>query len=236
VQIGFAALPLATAAIAGGLAARTGGSAVRRFTPAKPLWALGLLAFAAGAAAEAYGAAGGWGSASFKAYYLAGGCLTVALLGAGSAFLALPRTVAYVVLGAVATAVAGSAVSVLLAPVDAARLAAAAADAPPANDALGGHSFLWAIAMSSGGSALLIAASVLSLARRQRVRANVLILAGVLLVGGSGVLTRLGSYGAVYGGQIAGLLLLTAGFELAERRGGALRTRPRGLGVSGTRA
>ena len=97
VEIGPAAIPLVTALVAAALAARVGGSAVRRFRPAKALWALGLLLFAIAAAAEAYGAADGWGPASFKVYYLAGGCLTVALLGAGSAWLVLPRDAALVV-------------------------------------------------------------------------------------------------------------------------------------------
>src|SRR5215210_2768572 len=61
VEIGPAVIPLITALIAAGLAARVGGSAVRRFRPAKALWALGLLMFAVAAAAEAYGAADGWG-------------------------------------------------------------------------------------------------------------------------------------------------------------------------------
>ena len=99
-EIGPAVIPLITALIAAGLAARVGGSAVRRFTPAKALWALGLLMFAIAAAAEAYGAADGWGPASFRVYYLAGGCLSVGLLGAGSAWLVLPRDAALLLTGA----------------------------------------------------------------------------------------------------------------------------------------
>ena len=228
-SVGFAALPLLTAAAAAVLAARTGGSAVRRYTPSKVLWALGLLLAAAAAGAEAYGTADGWGPASFRVYYLAGGCLTVAFLGAGSAFLALPRPAALVVLGALATATIGATVSILVADLDATLLHATADHRPPSNDALRGHAFLWAVAMNSVGSLLLVGGSLLSIARRRRIGANVLIVAGVLAFAGQGTLTRLGSYGYAYAAQTAGLALMLAGFELAERRGGAGRRRPRGL-------
>lgn len=47
-------------------------------------WSAGLAAYALGAAAIAAGAAAGWNEGSFRAYYLFGGLLTAALLGAGS--------------------------------------------------------------------------------------------------------------------------------------------------------
>jgi hypothetical protein len=51
-------------------------------------WSAGLAAYALGAAAIAAGAAAGWNEGSFRAYYLFGGLLTAALLGAGSLLLA----------------------------------------------------------------------------------------------------------------------------------------------------
>jgi len=47
-------------------------------------WAGALLAYAAAAAATAWGAAHGWDTRSFRVYYLAGGLLTAPLLGIGS--------------------------------------------------------------------------------------------------------------------------------------------------------
>jgi hypothetical protein len=47
-------------------------------------WSAGLAAYALGAAAIAWGAAAGWNEGVFRAYYLFGGMLTAALLGAGS--------------------------------------------------------------------------------------------------------------------------------------------------------
>lgn len=212
-----ALLPLMAALVAGALAARMAGSAVRGFAPQKPLWALGLLLFAAASGAAAYGTADGWGEASFTVYYLAGACLCVALLGAGSAFLALPRPVALVVLGATATACLAATVSVIIAPVDAAILAQASGLGAPSNDALGGSAYLWAIAMNSVGTALLVAGAVVSIARRRRPGPNAAILAGVLVIALAGTLTRLGGEQLLYEGQLVGLLLLGGGMEWANR-------------------
>jgi hypothetical protein len=232
VEIGPAAVPLVTALVAAGLAARVGGSAVRRFAPAKALWALGLALFAIAAAAEAYGAADGWGPASFRVYYLAGGCLTVGFLGAGSAWLALPRDAALLMTGALAVAAVGATVSVLVAELH--PLGAYGTHLkPPPNDILTGHAFLWAIGINTVGTLLVVASSLSSVIRRRRVTGNVLLLAGVAALAGSGALTRVGDDGLVIAGQALGIVLLAAGFELAERSPGARRPRVRGLGVSG---
>ena len=73
-------------------------------------WSAGLAAYALGAGAIAAGAAGGWNEAWFRAYYLFGGLLTAALLGAGSLLLAGVR-----VAGPVALVYAGLAVGVAVA-------------------------------------------------------------------------------------------------------------------------
>jgi hypothetical protein len=52
--------------------------------PQFALWSAGLATYALGAAAIAWGAAAGWNDGVFRAYYLFGGLLTAALLGAGS--------------------------------------------------------------------------------------------------------------------------------------------------------
>ena len=73
-------------------------------------WSAGLAAYALGAAAIAAGAAAGWNDGSFRAYYLFGGLLTAALLGAGSLLLAGVR-----IAGPVALVYVGLAVGVALA-------------------------------------------------------------------------------------------------------------------------
>jgi hypothetical protein len=231
VEIGPPVIPLVTALVAAGLAARVGGSAVRRLAPAKVLWALGLLLFAIAAAAEAYGAADGWGPASFRVYYLAGGCLTVGLLGAGSAWLVLPRDAALVLTGGLAVAVLGATVSVLVA--DLTPLGEYGAHLrPPPNDTLTGHAYLWAIGMNTAGTLLVVGSSLASIARHRRITGNALLLAGVAALAGSGTLTRFGDEGLVIAGQAVGIVLLAAGFELAERAPGTRRPHVRGLGVS----
>ena len=64
-----------------GCSPRAGGGGASRSSPSG---APGLAAYALGAAAIAWGAAGGWNEGVFRAYYLFGGLLTAALLGAGS--------------------------------------------------------------------------------------------------------------------------------------------------------
>ncbi len=214
-----AILPLVTALIAGALAARMAGSAARSFAPSKPLWALGLLLFAAASAAAAYGTADGWGSISFRVYYLTGACLCVALLGAGSAFLALPRTLALIIFGMTITATIGATVTVLIAPVDASAFASLTGLTAPPNSAIGGHAAIWAIAMNSVGTVLLIIGAGVSLARRVRIGPNAAILAGVIVIALAGTLTRFGGHETLYVSQMIGLLILGAGMEWANRVG-----------------
>jgi hypothetical protein len=70
------------------LSLRLAALVVRRYrarrAPELLAWAASLACFAAGSAALAWGAAAGWDDRSFRAYYLFGGLLTAALLGAGS--------------------------------------------------------------------------------------------------------------------------------------------------------
>ena len=85
-------------------------SLMRRRSGEKALWGSGFLLFAVAAACEAVAQRDGWSPGLFRAYYLAGGVLTVAYLGAGSAWLLLPRRARDLLLGglAVATAAASS--------------------------------------------------------------------------------------------------------------------------------
>lgn len=70
------------------LSLRLAALVVRRYrarrAPELLAWAASLACFAAGSAALAWGAAAGWDDRSFRVYYLFGGLLTAALLGAGS--------------------------------------------------------------------------------------------------------------------------------------------------------
>ena len=69
-----------------------------------------------------------------------------------------------VLLGGFAVAAVAATIAVALAPVDLQMLAATATGRPPANAALGGHAFLWAIALNSLGTVFLVGGSLLGIA------------------------------------------------------------------------
>jgi hypothetical protein len=77
-------VPFAAALLSLRLAGLVVGRYRQRPAPELLAWAASLACFAAGSAALAWGAAAGWDDRSFRAYYLFGGLLTAALLGAGS--------------------------------------------------------------------------------------------------------------------------------------------------------
>ena len=166
----------------------------------KGLWAVGFLLFAVATTCEAIAQRAGWTPALFRTYYLAGGVLTVAYLGAGSAWLLLPRRARDLLLGALVLATAAAVVTVLIAPVDTHTLAVTSSGRPPANAALVGHAFLWAAALNTFGSVFLIGGS------------------GALVVALATGMSRLGDYSFVYAGELVGIALMFAGFRLVGAR------------------
>src|SRR5436190_14045382 len=213
-QVADALLPLAAALLAFVFALRLGLSWRRRPAAQKVFWGIGFAFFGIEATAEAVAYRHGWLARLFRIYYVAGGVLTVAWLGAGSAWLLLPRRARDVMLGALLLATAAAAVSVLLAPVHADALALAASGRPPANHALHGHAFLWAIALNSFGTLFLVGGSAWSIVRRQRVRTNVWIGLGALVTALATGMSRAGSYSFVYAGELVGIGLMFCGFTL----------------------
>ncbi|HEX6703016.1 MAG TPA: hypothetical protein VF101_19990, partial [Gaiellaceae bacterium] len=207
-----AVLPVATVLVALAFALLLLRSYRARPAGQKAFWAAGFALFAAAAACEAAAQRVGWSPGLFRAYYLCGGVLTVAYLGAGSAWLKLRPRARDVLLGALALATAAAIATVVLAPVDAAAIAATAGDRPPANGAIGGHAFLWAIALNSFGTLFLVGGSALSILRRQRVRTNLWIGGGALVVALATGLSRTGDYSLVYAGELVGVALMFCGF------------------------
>ncbi|MGZ4410114.1 MAG: hypothetical protein ACXVY6_15220, partial [Gaiellaceae bacterium] len=189
-------------------------SLLRRAAGQKALWAVGFALFAVAAASEAAAQRAGWNPSLFRLYYIAGGVLTVAYLGAGSAWMLLPRRGRDLLVGGLAVATVAAITAVLLAPVDVHGLAAAHSGQPPANGVLGGHAFLWAVVMNSVGTLFLVGGSLLSIARRQRVRANVWIASGALTVAAATGLSRTGDTSLVYLGELIGIALMFCGFTL----------------------
>jgi hypothetical protein len=216
-------LPVAAALLALLFAGLLATSFRRRPAGQKGLWAIGFLFFAAATVSEAVAQRAGWTPPLFRAYYLAGGVLTVAYLGAGSAWLLLPRRARDILLGALVVATIAATLTVALAPVDTHVLASTASGRPPVNSALGGHAFLWAAVLNTFGSVFLIGGSLYSIARRQRVRTNLWIGSGAVVVALATGMSRLGDYSYVYAGELVGIALMFAGFRLV----GALPARAR---------
>jgi len=189
------------------IALRLSADLVRRYrtrpSPGLLLWAGALASFAAGSGALAWGAAAGWSNPAFRVYYLFGGLLAAALLGAGSLERVGVRWIAPLTLVYVGLAV-GIAVAVpLTAPVSGSSIPEAQAHLAlfPAR--------VLAIAANSLGSLAAITVALLGL--RQRPRGNTLVLAGLLVAGIGSALAGLGEAESSAFTAVAAVLLY-AGF------------------------
>ncbi|GAC1344684.1 MAG: hypothetical protein NVSMB29_18450 [Candidatus Dormibacteria bacterium] len=191
-------------------------------------WSVGLLIFAAAAAAQAVGLARGFSPAVFRVFYLFGGVLGVIYLALGTLFLLAPPRVARTcaaVLGALTVAVAADAVVV---PVDASKLTS---NAGVLGEAITGHGnplYIAAVAFNILGTLVLVGGSGWSawrLARSHagldRVVCNVLLTAGALLIaaGFSAAKTVGASLDALGGYEAAGIAIMFAGFLALGRVG-----------------
>jgi hypothetical protein len=190
------------------VAFRLAGALVRRLrrrrAPELVAWAGSLFAYALACAALAWGAAAGWDTRAFRAYYLFGGLLTAPLLGVGSLLRAGRRWAAPVGLAYAGLAV-GIAISV---PVSGSF---SGSGIPPAQDHL---DFVPArlVAILGNGLGTLAAVAVALLTIRRRPLGNGLVLAGLAVAGAGSALVGLGEAGtaAVFA---AAALLLYLGFS-----------------------
>jgi hypothetical protein len=148
-------------------------------------WSAGLGAYALGAGAIAAGAAGGWNEAWFRAYYLFGGLLTAALLGAGSLLLVGVRAA-----GPVALVYAGLAVGVAIAaPVEP---AVSGTSIPEAQEHLAFFpARAVAIVGNVAGSVALVGVGLAGL--RRRPLGNALLLGGFAVAAAGSALAGLGA-------------------------------------------
>ncbi len=201
--LAFAAALLALR-LAGALAGRWRAS--RR--PELLAWAASLAAYAAASAALAWGSASGWDEPSFRVYYLCGGLLTAALLGAGSLLLrghrwVLPAVLLY------------------------AGLAAGVALAEPLGEPVGGTSIpeaqehldlfparVLAIAGNTIGTLAVLAVALVTI--RRRPLGNALIVAGVAVAALGSALAGLGAAPTAAFAAVA-VVLLYGGFVSRPR-------------------
>jgi len=191
---------------------RLSADLVRRYRerPAPELlaWAAALGAFAAGSGTLAWGAAAGWSDPAFRVYYLFGGLLAAALLGAGSLLLLGVRFVAPLTLAYVGLAVGVAIAMPLTAQVSGTSIPEAQAylDLFPAR--------VLAIAANSVGT--LAALTVALIGLRRRPLGNGLILAGLLVAALGSALAGLGEAATAAFSTVAALLLY-GGFVLPAR-------------------
>jgi hypothetical protein len=194
------------------LALRLSADLVRRQrerpAPGLLAWAAALAAFAAGSGAIAWGSAAGWSNPAFRVYYLFGGLLAAALLGAGSLLrVGVPR-VTPVTLVYVGLAI-GIAVAVPLTdPVTGSAIPEAQAHLAffPAR--------LVAILANSAGTLAAVVVAVMGL--RRRPLGNALVLAGLAVAAVGSALAGLGkAESSVF--TAAAVVLLYAGFVIPRR-------------------
>jgi hypothetical protein len=194
------------------LALRLSADLVRRHradpSPGLLAWAAALAAFAAGSGAIAWGAAAGWSDPAFRVYYLFGGLLAAALLGAGSLLRAGVRRVAPATLVYVGLAV-GIAVAVPLSG----HIGGTAIPEAQAHLALFPARIL-AILANSIGTLAAVAVAVAGI--RRRPLGNGLILAGIAVAAVGSALAGLG-WAASSLFTAAAVVLLYAGFVIPRR-------------------
>lgn len=189
------------------LSLRLAAELVRRYrTRRRPellAWAASLVSFAAASGALAWAAAAGWDDRVFRTYYLFGGLLTAALLGAGSLLRASVRSA-----GPFALVYAGLAVGVALAmPIDPPIDGSAIPDASEHLDLAPAR--LVAIVGNVGGT--LAAVGVAAAGLRRRPLGNALVIGGVVAAAiGSAAAGLGGTGGSLFTALAAGLLY--AGF------------------------
>lgn len=162
-------------------------------------WAASLAAFSLASAALAWGAAAGWDDRAFRVYYLCGGLLTAALLGAGSLLLAGRRWAAPLALVYVGLAV-GVAIAV---PLTAPVIGTVVPDAQEHLDLVPAR--LLAIAGNSLGT--LAAVGVALATFRRRPLGNLLFLAGIAAAAVGSALTGLGGAESAIFAAVASALL-----------------------------
>jgi hypothetical protein len=189
------------------LALRLGGDLLRRYRasrrPELAAWAASLIAYAIASGALAAGAAGGWGEATFRIYYLFGGLLTAALLGAGSLLLVGRRWA-----GPLALLYVGLAVGVALAaPLTADVGGTAIPDAQEHLELFPAR--LLAVLGNSLGTLAAVAVSLWTIKRRPV--GNSLILAGIVIAAAGSAVAGLGEAQSAAFIAVAAVLLY-AGF------------------------
>lgn len=190
----------------------------RRPAPHLFWWGLGVALYGVGTVTESLTTLLGWSEPVFRAWYISGALLGGAPLAQGTAYLLLPRRSADRLTALLLAVVAVAAACVLLSPIALERVEA---------HRLSGRVLEWAWVrrfspfINSYAFLMLVGGALLSAWRyrgvpgsRGKVLGNVAIAAGGLLPGIGGTFTRFGHVEVLYVTELAGLLLIYAGYRL----------------------
>jgi hypothetical protein len=187
-----------------------------RRRPHELAWSVALSLFAAGAAFLGIGASTGWTVPVFRGFYLFGAVVNVPVLALGTVYLLLGRRHGDRWAAVVALFAAFAAGVLLMAP---AHAIPDVHHLPQGSEVFGALPRVLAAVASAGGALVVLGGAVWSAWRQRRGRllwANVLIAAGTLVLGASGLLNSLlGAMEAFAVSLVAGVTILYAGFLLA---------------------
>jgi hypothetical protein len=185
-------------------------------------WAAGVAIYGIGTLTEALTTLIGWREPVFRAWYISGALLGGAPLAQGTVYLLLSRRSANVLTALLVMFVAIAATAVILSPIDygavqSHRLTGRVLEwtwvrlfSPFIN--------LYAVVFLIGGAILSALRYRRKAGQQHRVTANVLIAIGAILPGIGGSATRMGYTEVLYVTELAGLLLIWAGYRLSTRR------------------
>jgi hypothetical protein len=185
------------------------------------IWSATFASFALAAGCEVAGQLWGWSPLTARLYYLAGATMSVGFLAVGTLYLLAPRQIAYAGLVVALVQTTAAILLVWRAPVDPALLAAEGWRALEKN----GELTALAITVNSLGTAIVVGGALLSAwllwsghGPAGRAAGVALIGVGTLVVAMGGTLTRLGQHEYLYAAMAPGLILIFAGYLLANAR------------------
>ncbi|HZQ37770.1 MAG TPA: hypothetical protein VFD32_17700 [Dehalococcoidia bacterium] len=193
------------------------------------VWAAALLCYGAATTAQFVAEAWGWSVEAFRVWYLAGGLLTAAYLGQGTAFLLLPRRAARASFVLLLLLSLVAAWRIFTVPLHIDEILPPAGRVSPRATSLPADLRADAALLNIYGTLLLVGGAIWSavvyldqrLDRRRRggdrVVANLLIAGGALVIASAGSFEALGHGEFLYAGEILGIAIIFAGFLRSGR-------------------